>query len=160
MWARTYSKSIEPNGSVQQIRPEGQMAQSNSQKVRRFPQAAPEETGAIPAVDEAPIAPAAPANDVAPKTPPSKKRSRRPLIFAGVGVIALAAAGYYGTQYLTTGRFIIATDDAYVEGDIATISPKLGGYVAKVNVAANQTVKAGDPLVTLDDGDYRIARDT
>ena len=87
-------------------------------------------------------------------------RSRRPLIFAGVGIIALAAAGYYGTQYLTTGRFIIATDDAYVQGDIATISPKLGGYVAKVNVVANQSVKAGDPLVTLDDGDYRIARDT
>ena len=137
------------------------MAQSNIQKVRRFPQVAPQETGAIPAVDEAPIAPEAPANDVAPKAAPSaKKRSRRPLIFAGVGIIALAAAGYYGTQYLTTGRFIIATDDAYVQGDIATISPKLGGYVAKVNVVANQRVKAGDPLVTLDDGDYRIARDT
>jgi membrane fusion protein (multidrug efflux system) len=136
------------------------MAQSNIQKVRRFPQAAPQETGAIPLVDEAPIAPDAPANDVAPKAVPARKRSRRPLILAGVGIIALAAAGYYGTQYVTTGRFIIATDDAYVEGDIATISPKLGGYVAKVNVVANQTVKAGDPLVTLDDGDYRIARDT
>ena len=135
------------------------MAQSNIQKVRRFPQVAPQETGAIPAVDEAPIAPEAPANDVAPKTAPAKARSRRPLVFAGVGIIALAAAGYYGTQYLTTGRFIIATDDAYVQGDIATISPKLGGYVAKVNVVANQRVKAGDPLVTLDDGDYRIARD-
>ena len=136
------------------------MAQSNMQKVRRFPQVAPQETGAIPAVDEAPIAPEAPANDQAPKAAPAKARSRRALVFAGVGIIALAAAGYYGTQYLTTGRFIIATDDAYVQGDIATISPKLGGYVAKVNVVANQRVKAGDPLVTLDDGDYRIARDT
>jgi membrane fusion protein (multidrug efflux system) len=137
------------------------MAQSNMQKVRRFPQAGAQKTGAIPVADEAPIAPDAPANDVTPKAlPPGAKRSRRPLIFAGVGIIALAAAGYYGTQYLTTGRFIIATDDAYVQGDIATISPKLGGYVAKVNVVANQSVKAGDPLVTLDDGDYRIARDT
>jgi membrane fusion protein (multidrug efflux system) len=135
------------------------MAQSNIQKVRRFPQAAPQETGAIPVVNEAPIGPEAPANDVAPKAVPAKKRSRRPLIFAGVGIIALAAAGYYGTQYVTTGRFIIATDDAYVQGDIATISPKLGGYVAKVNVVANQSVRAGDPLVTVDDGDYRIARD-
>ena len=31
------------------------------------------------------------------------------------------------------------------------------GYVAKVNVVANQHVKAGDVLVTLDNGDYRIA---
>jgi membrane fusion protein (multidrug efflux system) len=99
-----------------------------------------------------------PANDVAPK-PAARRRSRRPLILAGLGIMALAAGGYYGYEYLTTGRFIIATDDAYVQGDIATISPKLAGYVARVNVVANQRVRAGDPLVTLDDGDYRIARD-
>jgi membrane fusion protein (multidrug efflux system) len=46
-----------------------------------------------------------------------------------------------------------------VGGDIATISSKLSGYVGTVNVVANQTVKAGDPLITLDDGDYKIARD-
>lgn len=134
------------------------MAQSNIQKVRRFPPAAPAETGAIPATDEARVTTPAPANDVAPRAP-AKRRSRRPLIFGGVGIIALAAGGYYGYEYLTTGRFIIATDDAYVQGDIATISPKLAGYVAKVDVVANQSVRAGDPLVTLDDGDYRIARD-
>ena len=44
-------------------------------------------------------------------------------------------------------------------GEIETISSKLAGYVAKVNVVANQSVKAGDPLITLDDGDYKIARD-
>jgi membrane fusion protein (multidrug efflux system) len=31
--------------------------------------------------------------------------------------------------------------------------------VAEVKAVANQPVKAGDPLVVLDDGDYRIARD-
>ncbi len=54
---------------------------------------------------------------------------------------------------------MVSTDDAYVEGDIATISSKLSGYVATVNVVANQIVKKGDALVTLDDGDYRLARD-
>jgi membrane fusion protein (multidrug efflux system) len=136
------------------------MAQSNTQKVRRFPQPAPQdETVAIPVLDEAPtLEPAVPANDTAAK-PAAKRRSRRPLIFAGVGLIALLAGGYYGYDWFTTGRFIVSTDDAYVGGDIATISSKLSGYVAKVNVVANQSVKAGDPLVTLDDGDYRIARD-
>jgi membrane fusion protein (multidrug efflux system) len=52
---------------------------------------------------------------------------------------------------------MVSTDDAYIGGDIATISPKVTGYVAKVNVVANQQVKAGDVLATLDDGDYRIA---
>ena len=141
------------------FRPEEQMAQSNTQKVRRFPQPA-DETVAIPAQDEAPAqAPATPANDTTPKAVPAKKRSRRPLIFAGIGIIALVAGGSYGYQYLTVGQYMLSTDDAYVEGDIATISSKLSGYVAKVDVVANQTVKTGDPLVTLDDGDYRIARD-
>ena len=69
------------------------------------------------------------------------------------------AAGWFGTDWFFTGRFMVTTDDAYIGGDIATISSKLSGYVATVNVVANQTVKAGDPLITLDDGDYRIARD-
>ncbi len=69
----------------------------------------------------------------------------------------LGAAAWYGYDWWTNGRFLVSTDDAYIEGDIATISPKVSGYIAKVDVVANQHVKAGDPLVTLDDGDYRIA---
>ena len=135
------------------------MAQSeNTQKVRRFPKPAVDESVAIPMLEEAPAI--APANDVAPKAAaPAKKRSRRPMIFAGVGVIALLTGGYYGYDWFTTGRFMVSTDDAYVGGDIATISSKLSGYVAQVNVVANQTVKQGDALVTLDAGDYKIARD-
>ena len=125
------------------------MAQSdNSEKVRPFPKA--------PAIAEAPVETAAPANDVSPK---ASKSSRRPVILAGIGVAVLAAAGWYGYEYLTVGQYMVSTDDAYIEGDIATISSKLSGYVAKVNVVANQQVRAGDALVTLDDGDYRIARD-
>ena len=143
------------------------MAQSNTtQKISRFPQSAQEENVAIPLHDEAPVttpeAPVAPvpANDAAPKADaPAKKRSRRPLVFAGIGVIAMLAGGYYGYDWFTTGRYMVSTDDAYVGGDIATISSKLSGYVGTVNVVANQTVKAGDPLITLDDGDYKIARD-
>jgi len=137
------------------------MAQSQkSEKIARFPaEVVRDENVAIPLENEAPIIePATPANDVARK-PVAKKPSRRPLIFAGVGVVALLAAGWYGYDWFTTGRFMVSTDDAYVEGDIATISSKLSGYVASVDVVANQTVKKGDPLVTLDDGDFRIARD-
>ena len=140
------------------------MAQSPTQNVRRLPvqPVEPVDTAAIPVGDEAApsAAPVTPANDTAPaQRSVAKKRSRRPLILAGVGLVALAAGAWYGTEYFTTGRFMVSTDDAYVEGDIATISSKLAGYVAKVNVVANQTVKQGDPLITLDDGDYKIARD-
>ena len=90
----------------------------------------------------------------APKAEEKKKRS---LVLPIVAALALAGAGWYGYDYWTTGRFMVSTDDAYVEGDIATISPKVTGYVAKVDVVANQQVKAGDVLATLDDGDYKLA---
>jgi membrane fusion protein (multidrug efflux system) len=90
---------------------------------------------------------------------PEKKKGGRRMALPILAVALLAAGGWYGYQWWTDGRFMISTDDAYIEGDIASISPKVSGYVAAVNVVANQKVKAGDPLVTLDDGDYRLARE-
>jgi len=135
------------------------MAQSeNNDKIRRFPKGPASGPATTPGTGEGPAPVQQPANDTAPK-PAAKKRSRRPIILAGVGLVVVAAAGWFGYDYFTVGQYMVSTDDAYVGGDIATIAAKLGGYVAAVNVVANQQVKAGDPLVTLDDGDYRIARD-
>lgn len=111
-------------------------------------------------VAEAPTAPA-PETPAAAEAAPAAKtaragRKRRvlPVLF-----LALLAGGWYGYDWWTTGRFMVSTDDAYIQGDIATISPKVTGYVAQVHVAANQQVKAGDVLVTLDSGDYQNALD-
>lgn len=87
------------------------------------------------------------------------KKSRRSPVLPVIALALLGGAAWYGYGWWTHGRFMVSTDDAYIEGDIAIISPKVAGYVAKVDVADNQLVKAGDPLVTLDDGDYRIAAD-
>jgi membrane fusion protein, multidrug efflux system len=84
---------------------------------------------------------------------------RRSMAFPVILIAALAAGGWYGYDWWTNGRFMISTDDAYIEGDIASISPKVSGYIEKVNVVANQHVKAGDALITLDKEDYRIAAD-
>ncbi|ASY57684.1 MULTISPECIES: HlyD family secretion protein [Sinorhizobium] len=100
-------------------------------------------------------APAVTEPSAAEAAAPAKKR-RKPILPA-IGLALLAAGAWYGYDWWTNGRFMVSTDDAYIEGDIATISPKVSGYVAKVDVVANQHVKAGDPLVTLEDGDYRIA---
>lgn len=96
------------------------------------------------------------AAQVAPNPP---KKSRRSPVLPVIALALLGGAAWYGYGWWTQGRFMVSTDDAYIEGDIAIISPKVAGYVAKVDVADNQLVKAGDPLVTLDDGDYRIAAD-
>lgn len=119
------------------------------------------ETAEVEPAAEAPSAPqpAAPAAvEQAPAATTVKSGGKRRLLPI-LMLAALAGGAWYGYDWWTTGRFMVSTDDAYVEGDIATISPKVTGYVAKVEVAANQLVKAGDVLVTLDDGDYRNALD-
>lgn len=72
---------------------------------------------------------------------------------------AIAAGVWYGYRYVTEGRFIVATDDAYVKANMATISAKVGGNILAVPVVDNQSVKAGDILVEIDPGDYKLALD-
>lgn len=80
-----------------------------------------------------------------------KQRSRVPVyVVGGIIVISLLTAlGYwlYSRQYATT-------DDAFVEGNIIQISPKLSAYVTKVYIKENQSVKKGDLLLELDSRDY------
>ncbi|PTW50604.1 HlyD family secretion protein [Rhodovulum kholense] len=51
----------------------------------------------------------------------------------------------------------IRTENAYVRGNVATLSPQIAGYVTEVPVSDFQTVATGDVLVRLDD---RTARQT
>lgn len=93
-----------------------------------------------------------------PVLAPTKAKRRSPVLPV-ILLALLGAGGWYGYNWWTDGRFMVSTEDAYIEGSIAIISPKVSGYVASVDVRENQVVKAGDPLVTLDNGDYRIAAD-
>jgi membrane fusion protein (multidrug efflux system) len=90
-----------------------------------------------------------------PETP--KAPSRKKFIFTAILLAALATGAWYGHGWWTDGRFLVETDDAYVGADMAIMAPKVSGYVAMVPVGENARVKAGDPLVVLDDGDARLA---
>ncbi|WP_210485933.1 HlyD family secretion protein [Microvirga antarctica] len=91
----------------------------------------------------------------APATGKSGRAKR--LVVLVVVAAALIFGGYKGVHWWQTGRFFVSTDDAYVQADITILSAKVSGYVASVAVAHNQSVKAGDLIATLDDGDYRLA---
>lgn len=98
--------------------------------------------------------------DFARQTTATRARRRlrlRPLLLAGAAVAALGLAGWYGDYYWTTGRFLVSTDDAYLQADNVIISPKVSGYIAQVLVQDNQPVKAGQVLARIDDRDYRTA---
>jgi membrane fusion protein (multidrug efflux system) len=49
------------------------------------------------------------------------------------------------------------TDDAFIEGDVTIISPKVPGHIEKVYINDNQAVKAQAPLCDIDDRDYQIS---
>lgn len=84
-------------------------------------------------------------------------RRRRGLqaVGLGVGLVVLIAAGAWGYQWWTHGRFMKSTDDAYLQADQVAVSPRIAGLVEKVFVADNQTVHGGDSLVQIDDRAYR-----
>lgn len=82
-------------------------------------------------------------------------RRRKLLVVAGS--IAAIVIFYFALNWLFVGRYLISTDNAYVGADMSIVAPRVSGYVASVSIPANARVKAGDVLVTLDDGDYRLA---
>jgi membrane fusion protein (multidrug efflux system) len=84
-------------------------------------------------------------------------RRLRPFLYAAVGLVALAAGASYGRDYWTVGRFLVSTDDAYVQADNTTVAPKVSGYIATVLVGDNEPVKAGQKLAEIDDRDFRVA---
>ena len=84
----------------------------------------------------------------------AKPKSSRRTVFMIMGVILLGLL-IIGARKWWFGRSHVSTDNAQVDGHIVPVLPKVGGYVAEVRVAENQSVKAGDTLVVLDDRDFR-----
>jgi membrane fusion protein (multidrug efflux system) len=88
------------------------------------------------------------------QTVPQPRRLRR-LWRPAVGLVAVVGIGITGSWWFTEGRYIESTNNAYVQGDIAVLSPRIEGDVAAIKVADNQRVHAGDPLIVLDPADWR-----
>ena len=83
---------------------------------------------------------------------------RKRLIIAATAVLVLTGAGgTYGWEWYTEGRYFESTDNATIAGDIVAIAPKVTGRISALPVTDNQSVKAGDVLMVLDDADYRAA---
>src|SRR5271169_3333666 len=88
--------------------------------------------------------------------------SRQAIKRAGLALalaVGVAGAADFGYSYLTTGRYLESTDDAYVKADSTIVSPKVSGYLAEVLVGDNEPVKAGQLLARIDDRDFKTALD-
>jgi membrane fusion protein (multidrug efflux system) len=87
---------------------------------------------------------------------PSRQAIGRAALALAVA-LGVAATADFGHYYLTTGRYLETTDDAYVKADSTIIAPKVSGYIAEVLVSDNEPVKAGQVLARIDDRDFRTA---
>ena len=84
------------------------------------------------------------------------KVSRRRKILLGVGIAVLAAAVYFGVPVVYRFFRYESTDDAFINGHVTYISPRVAGRVTEVLVDNNRYVTAGEPLVRLDSEPFRL----
>jgi membrane fusion protein (multidrug efflux system) len=87
-----------------------------------------------------------------------RRNGRKYLVRAGA-LAALVAGLAYGEHWLSVGRFIETTDDAYVGGDITAIAPHVAGFVSEIEVSDNEQVRRGQLLMRIDNRDFRAALD-
>jgi membrane fusion protein, multidrug efflux system len=70
--------------------------------------------------------------------------------FAILGVVVLIGAVAYGVYWLLYSRYFESTDDAYVAGNVVTITSKENATVLALHADNTQTVKQGQLLVEMD----------
>ncbi|HEV7699732.1 MAG TPA: HlyD family secretion protein [Pyrinomonadaceae bacterium] len=91
--------------------------------------------------------------DAAITTVNGKNRKKKFIVIGAGGFLILALLGI---AYWLYARQYESTDDAFIDGDITQIAPKVAAYVQKVDVNGNQFVHKGDLLVELNPADYQL----
>lgn len=81
---------------------------------------------------------------------------RKKLLIGLGGAVLLGGALWFGWYELVASRRV-STDNAYVNAEVAQVTPQVTGAVARVLVSDTQTVKRGDILLEIDASDARIA---
>jgi membrane fusion protein (multidrug efflux system) len=75
--------------------------------------------------------------------------------FAILGAVAALAVIVALIPVIHSALIHESTDDAFIDGHIIGIAPKVAGEVLAVHVQDNQLVKEGDPILEIDPRDYQ-----
>jgi membrane fusion protein, multidrug efflux system len=67
-----------------------------------------------------------------------------------VAIFAVALLLFFGIPQLIRAFNTVSTDDAYVNGHVTFVAPRVSGQVARLLVEDNNRVRKGDVLLQLD----------
>ena len=93
-----------------------------------------------------------------PITSPSGRQStrRRRLLIGMLGAVVLVAVGILGIPWIRLMLNTVSTDDAYVNGHVTFVAPRVSGQISRVLVDDNYRVRKGELLAELDKEPYQI----
>jgi membrane fusion protein (multidrug efflux system) len=92
-----------------------------------------------------------------PPPPDARKAARKRKILAGAAIVVVAALLVLGIPRIEAALNTVSTDDAYVNGHVTFVAPRVPGQVARVLVDDNNRVHKGDLLVELDKEPFQVA---
>jgi len=90
-----------------------------------------------------------------PKAPKGAKRKRKWVTWVCVGVVAIVVV-WLAIPWIVEMLNTVSTDDAYVNGHVTFVAPRVAGQVVHVFVDDNNRVRKGDLLVELDPEPYEV----
>jgi membrane fusion protein, multidrug efflux system len=93
------------------------------------------------------------------QSPPGapKPKSKRKLLVGVAGIAVLACLLVFGIPLIEEMLNTVSTDDAYVNGHVTFVAPRVGGQISHVLVDDNYRVHKGDLLAELDKEPYQVA---
>jgi membrane fusion protein (multidrug efflux system) len=74
-----------------------------------------------------------------------------------LGALILLAACVFGIPWIRFALNTVSTDDAYVNGHVTFVAPRVSGQISRVLVDDNYRVQKGELLAELDKEPYQIA---
>jgi membrane fusion protein (multidrug efflux system) len=87
------------------------------------------------------------------------RNGRKKIVRWGAAALVIVTLLVFAVVRYIHARSHESTDDAFIDGDIVPVSPRVAGHVAKVYAGDNQWVEAGALLVELDPRDFQTRLD-
>jgi membrane fusion protein (multidrug efflux system) len=106
--------------------------------------------------EEASVRPGSSSSQTIP-LPDRRSKRRRRLLIGVLGALIPVVACVFGIPWIRFALNTVSTDDAYVNGHVTFVAPRVGGQIFRVLVDDNYRVQKGELLGELDKEPYQIA---